>query len=183
MKIKRCNLIFYINIITLLILFVHTTLYGQNEDKIELVSIEFVGNDFFDTSELEDIIISKESSWWGSQFFNSFTSFGSPATYFDSLNNIDDIEILNNYYKSNGFFNTKISYSYTISEGKEREAYLVFNINENERSLIRKYNLNGLTKLPLELYNNLLGRVDIDSSNYYSEKLLDDNNQIVISYF
>lgn len=182
MKIKRCFLIFHIHILTLVILFVPIALLGQNEDKIELVSIEFIGNDFFDTSELEEIIISKESSWWGSQFFNSFSSFGSPATYFDSLNNIDDSEILHSIYKSNGFFNTKISYSHTISDGKEKEAYLVFNINENERSLIRKYNLNGLTKLPLELYNNLLGRIDIDSSNYYSENLLDENNQIIISY-
>lgn len=166
----------------ILILSVHTTLFGQSEGKIELVSIEFIGNDFFDTSELEDIIISKESSWWASQFFNSFTSFGSPATYFDSLNNIDDSEILNNYYKSNGFFNTKIYHSHTITNDKEKEAYLVFRIIENKRSLIRTYNLNGLEKLPLELYNNLVGLVDIDSSNYYSEKLLEENNQTIISY-
>ncbi len=121
---------------------------GQNEKRIELVNIEFIGNDYFDTSELENIIISKESSWWGSQFFNSFTSFGSPATYFDSLDIEDDIEILQNYYKSNGFFKAQITHEYKITKSKKSEASLKYLILwKMIDQQLESMNLNGFIRL------------------------------------
>ena len=162
--------------------FLNHSLVGQNEKRIELVNIEFSGNDYFDTSELEDIIISKESSWWGSQFFNSFTSFGSPATYFDSLDIADDIEILEKYYKSNGFFKAQFSNKYTITKGKKREASLEYYILENDRSTIRKYVFEGLADLPAILLKQLNGLLDLDTSNFYSEFLIETNNISAINY-
>ena len=89
-----------INNYKLLIVFIAFQLLGfssvifAQKDNIELSNVDFVGNDFFDTAELEDLISSKESPSSISQFLYSFSIFGSPATYFDSLSVQDDINIL-----------------------------------------------------------------------------------------
>jgi len=153
--------------------------YGQTDEKIELKEIEFIGNKYFSTSELEEIIISKESSNWFSQFLDSFTSFGNPAVYFDSLNVADDISILRNYYKLKGFFKTQITASYTIDEN---EAYLVYNIQENSPSFVRNYNINGLNDLPNSLYSEILSFSDFDSTNQFSEELVEMNNTRIVSF-
>jgi outer membrane protein assembly factor BamA len=96
MKIFSYKLFFY-TLVFISFLGVNPGVFGQ-EDKIELNSIDFIGNEFFSNSELEEIIISKESPNWLSQFLDSFTSFGNPASYFDSLDLQDDLSILRNHY-------------------------------------------------------------------------------------
>jgi outer membrane protein assembly factor BamA len=155
---------------------------GQSNERIELTEIEFNGNNSFDDKELEDIIISKESPGWVSQFLDSFTSFGNPANYFDSLNIRDDIAILNNFYKANGYFKANITATYSIEKNGSNEASLIFNIVENNPSYLRNYNLNGLNILPPDLYSILLNRIDTDTTNIYSEKLLEINNGLIVSY-
>jgi len=103
----------------LIIQFSVATVHAQ-EDRIELTEIEFSGNDFFSDSELEELIISKESSTWLSQFFYSFSSFGSPASYFDSLNIQDDLNILRNTYKAFGFFDADIKAESEIFSNDEK---------------------------------------------------------------
>jgi outer membrane protein assembly factor BamA len=182
MKIKFPKTIILFSLIFFNLVVQNLSVLGQNEKGIELVNIEFIGNDFFDTSELENLIISKESSWWGSQFFNSFTSFGSPATYFDSLDIEDDIEILQNSYKSNGFFKAQIAHEYKITKSKIKEANLKYLILENDRSTIRKYELEGLSALPEILSKQMYGLIDFDSTDYYSEYLIESNNLIIINF-
>ena len=152
------------------------------EDNIELNSIDFIGNEYFSNSELAEIIISKESPNWFSQFLNSFTSFGNPASYFDSLNLEDDLTIMRNHYKSNGFFKTKVKADYTIEGNGESEAVLVFEINEKSPSLIREYNLNGLESLDTNLLMDLQDLISIDTNIQYSENLIEENNDIIIDF-
>ncbi|MCW8849427.1 MAG: BamA/TamA family outer membrane protein, partial [Melioribacteraceae bacterium] len=182
MKINFLKTIIFLSLILINLAVPNISILGQNEKRIELVNIDFSGNDYFDTSELENIIISKESSWWGSQFLNSFTSIGSPATYFDSLDIVDDIEILQNYYKSNGFFKVQIAHEYKITKTKKSEANLKYQIIENERSTIRKYQLEGLSDLPEILAKQMNGLIDFDSTDYYSEYLVESNNIIVTNF-
>lgn len=158
------------------------TILGQSNEKIELVEIEFIGNESFDASELEDLIISKESPGWISQFLDSFTSFGNPANYFDSLNIRDDIAILNNFYKANGYFKTNISANYSIEKNGSQEASLIFNIRENNPSYLRNYKLNGLKQLPSDLYSIILNRIETDTTNVYSEELVEVNNGLIVNY-
>lgn len=155
---------------------------AQSKSQIELTEIEFIGNESFDDTELEDIIFSKESPGWISQFLDSFTSFGNPANYFDSLIIRDDIAILTNFYKANGYFKTKISANYSIENNGSKEASLIFNIQENNPSYLRNYNLNGLKKLPPDLYSYIFNNIDTDTTNIYSELLVEINNSIIINY-
>lgn len=155
---------------------------GQSDSQIELTEIEFTGNKFFDDTELENIILSKESPSWFSQFLDSFTSFGNPANYFDSLIIRDDITILKNFYKANGYFKTKINASYSIKTNGFNKASLIFKIQENNPSYLRNYNLNGLEKLPPDLYSYILNIIDTDTTNIYSESLIEINNSLIVNY-
>lgn len=163
------------------IIFVSKVFFAQ-QSNIELNSIDFVGNEFFDAAELEKIITLKESPSSFSQFLNSFTSFGSSATYFDSLSVQDDINLLLKLYKSFGFFKTKISAKYELDENGSKEANLVFYITEREPCLIRDYNLKGFENLPKDLYTKMIGMVNIDSSTQYSELLVEEHNAIIVNY-
>ncbi len=157
-------------------------LVGQNDKKIELTSIEFIGNDFFDSSELKKAIVSKESPYWLSKFFSTFSSFGSPAIYFDSLSIQDDLEILNTLYQASGFFKVDIKASYSIEGDDDKEANLVFEIKENAPFFLRNYNFLGVGDLPFSLYTKMLEMVNIDTTFQYSEQLVEENNSIIIEY-
>lgn len=162
--------------IFILISFHSAFLVAQEEENIELVNLVFNGNEYFDDSELEEIILSKESPSWISKFLDSFTSFGNPVSNFDSLTITDDLNILRNIYTSNGFFKTKISANYTIEGDKKKTASLVFNIVENPASYIRKYKMQGLEILSNDLHSKLKKVINIDSTNQYSERLVEQNN-------
>jgi len=75
------NLSTIIRISFFTIIFLSTST-AQDESKIELNSIDFIGNEFFSSSDLKEIIIFKETPNWFSKFINSFTSFGNPPSYF-----------------------------------------------------------------------------------------------------
>jgi len=150
--------------------------------KTELISIEFTGNKYFSDGELKNVIVSKESPLWISQFLNSFTSFGSPPSYFDSLAIDDDILNLNNFYKEHGFFKTKISADYYITKQIPGKATLIFHIDENRPSVIRRFKYTGLDSLSQSFKNDIENLITIDSLQQYSSKLLEENNNTIVDY-
>ncbi|MBK7980472.1 MAG: BamA/TamA family outer membrane protein [Ignavibacteriae bacterium] len=157
-------------------------LFAQNENKIELSSINFKGNDYFISSELEEIIVSKESPNWLSQFLASFSSFGKGATYFDSLNLTNDINILKSYYFAHGFFHTKISAEYTIDKNGNEVADLTFNIIENEPTKFKKLVITGLENIPPSFSSKISSMISIDSTVQYSDFKVEQNRDIILSY-
>lgn len=182
MKIIYSNTLLITLVISIYSLMFNSSINAQEDVKTELVKIEFIGNDYFDTSNLEELIISKESPWWGSQFFASFSNLGSPASYFDSLDIEDDLTILKNYYQTHGFFKPIIEADFFIESNGDKEATLSFRIQENESSLIRNYNIKGIEDLPEELYSDLFNILDIDSTNRFSEKLVEQNSSNIVKF-
>ncbi len=154
----------------------------DEEEKIELSSINFIGNQHFSTTELENVIFSKESPGWFSQFLNSFTNFGSPSTYFDSLAIEDDISYLENYYKENGFFKTQITANYLVTNTKEKKATINFYIKEGPPSRIRSYKYSGLDSISLSFKKDIKNLITIDSTKQYSSKILEENNNIILNF-
>ena len=69
----------------IVISFTTGNIFAQPSELYELSSIDFVGNNEFSGSDLRDVIQSKENPFWLWRFFDSFTPFGSPPVYFDSL--------------------------------------------------------------------------------------------------
>ncbi len=162
--------------------FLPASMAQETETKIELSTINFVGNKYFSTAELENVIYLRESPGWFSQFLNSFSNFGGPPTYFDSLAIEDDILSLENLYKENGFFKTKITANYSITGKLQKEATLTFFIKEGPPSLIRSYKYSGLDSLSENFKKDIKNLITIDSTDQYSSKLLEDNNYMVLSF-
>lgn len=171
----------YFTILVLLLL-ISSSILAEEKNRIELNSITFIGNEFFSSSELEDAILSKETPGWISKFLNSFTSFGNPPSYFDSLQITDDVSILKNLYMSRGFFKVKIEPNYFIKKNKNKTANLIFRIKENKSSVITNYKIGGLEEVPVNLKDKIFEIVTIDTAIQYSDDLVEENNNLIIDY-
>ncbi len=166
---------------TFYILFIVFTSYifSQNNKGYELKSIEFVGNNSISSTELESVIISKESPGWFSQFINKFTPFGEPLILFDSLNIPPDLAAIKNLYNSKGFFKVKVNYNYSLSED---EAGLVYVINESDPAYFESIEINGLNNIPGEYLENITDYVKTDTTTIYSNNILENKKNYTITF-
>ena len=144
----------------------------QRGNKTEISSIKFLGNQKVRSRRLLDILASEENKFW--KVISRNTVFS------ENLINLD-IRLLNNYYKSLGFYDAKISSNLAKLIDAEN-AELIYSIDEGNRFIINKIStkvdkvFDKKLFFPLEKsYNRLIGQ-------YYSpfevKKLLDEIDQI-----
>ena len=158
-----------------------STLFAQVEDKIELESIQFKGNESISSSELKAVIISKESPGWFSQFLNKFTSFGDKVVYFDSLLIPSDVAAIKSLYRSNGFFKADVKPSYYIDTSSS-DAVLTYNITESVPAYFRNFNVYGLDDLPEEFKDRLYDYIKVDTTDIYQDAVVDDKKNFTITF-
>lgn len=147
---------------------------AQQEEKYELAEILFQGNKSFSGSFLKEIIYSEETPFWFWKFLNSFTNFGKEPVYFDSLSIEDDLTALRDFYYSNGFFDSKFSYYYSI-DFNNKEVFLSFIIDEGVPYTFDYLRLNGLTKLESDLLNNIIDLFSVDSTKRFAQSFIKEN--------
>ncbi len=147
---------------------------AQQEEKYELAEILFQGNKSFSGSFLKEIVYSEETPFWFWKFLNSFTNFGKEPVYFDSLSIEDDLTALRDFYYSNGFFDSKFSYYYSI-DFNNKEVFLSFIIDEGVPYTFDYLRLNGLTKLESDLLNNIIDLFSVDSTKRFAQSFIKEN--------
>jgi outer membrane protein insertion porin family len=137
----------------------------------EVNSVVIEGNNSVPNYKLENILQTRPSSGWVSQFLYGINpSLGSPPVLFDSLSVIKDVHNIQNYYKSIGYFKSKVDYQITHSENYVDVKFI---IDENQRSRINKLVLQGFSNLPEYFRNDIIEELQFDSTEYYSsEKIL-----------
>lgn len=143
------------------------TIIAQSDEKFELKSILFEGNNNISSDELKSIIFSKESPGWFSQFLHSFTSFGGEAVYFDSLLIFNDIRQMENYYYDNGFFKVSFSHTYTL-DTTNSTAELKYIIKENDPAYFRSINVTGLELIAWQIADEVNELTTVDTTKQYS---------------
>jgi len=153
---------------------------AQTGKKVELNSIKFKGNLNFSDSKLKLVIYSQETPMWIWKFLNSFTGFGREAAYFDSSLIKIDIQALSEFYMTNGFFDSKVAYSYTI-DTSAAAADLVYEITEGKPSNFGNVNLSGLISIPGHTYKNILDNFSIDSTKRFSQNLVQENIDKIVT--
>ncbi len=174
MKLKSIYILF------ILFLFGTLGIYAQQNQQIELQSIEFIGNNSIPGSELSQVILSKETPGAISQFLYSFSSFGAPPVYFDSLLIQSDLQALKALYLSNGFFKVKINYKYEINEDGASLTYL---IDESEPAKFMSFVLSGLKdKIPEEFLEIINDYIELDTNMIYRDALLEDKKNFTLEY-
>lgn len=169
-------------VMVLVVLFSSGNVFSQIEVyRYELVKLEFRGNNSFSSSDLSNVVVSKETPMWLIKFLNKLSeSIGRKPSYFDSLLIKDDLAALKSFYQDNGFFNASFSSSYKLNK-EEKTAELYYTISEGERYVIRSFAYSGIDSLPAELKTKL-SDYTIDSAKYFSKLLVEQNTTPFISY-
>lgn len=142
-------------------------LYAQTEKEYELTEIEFAGNEAISSDELKSVIISKESPGWFSKFLNSFTSFGEEPVYFDSLQIVNDIRQLKNYYYDNGYFKASFSSEYGL-DTTDNTAVLRYFINENQPAYFRQLEITGIENFAWVAVDEVKEVIQVDTTEIYT---------------
>ena len=154
---------------------------AQEDDRIELSSITFEGNESFSNTDLKEVIQSEENPMWLWRFLNSFSFLGSPPNYFDSTSISVDIISLKSFYAVNGFFKAEISGSFIIDTvGKSAE--LTYIIKENSPFSYNSVQYHGLDKLNDWIKSNITEYMDYSVGERYSQQKVQKNNDNIISY-
>jgi outer membrane protein assembly factor BamA len=170
----------YIIVVTSLISASH---FAQEDDRYELSSINFEGNETFDDAELKAVIQSQENPFWFWRFlYSTITFLGSPPNYFDSSTISVDIISLKSFYSVNGFFKSEFDYSFVVDTiGKSAE--ITYFINENTPHTYGNVQFSGLDSLSEEMNNALEEYVNYPNWERYVQENVQKKNDAIITYF
>jgi outer membrane protein insertion porin family len=127
-----------------------------NIDKKEISKIKniyFIGNKFFSDSQLLDVIVSAEDSWW--KFFSTSALSEQRVEY--------DKQLLKEYYKSKSFYDVQIESAFA-SVDKNNNFTVTFSINSGKKYKFSDYDL--------KVSNLALKDADINEIKSISNKLL-----------
>jgi outer membrane protein insertion porin family len=156
--------------------------FAQEDDRYELSSISFTGNETFDDSELKAVIQSEENPFWFWRFLYSTVSFlGSPPNYFDSTAVSVDIISLKSFYSVNGFFKAEISYSFVI-DTVSKVAELTYSIKENAPHTYGEVKLLGLEKLNEEIKSEISEYLKYTNWERYVQEDVQKKNDAIVTY-
>ncbi len=156
-----------------------SNVFAQPDELYELSSIDFIGNNEFSDSELRNVIQSKESPFWLWKFFDSFTPFGSPPVYFDSLTITVDIVSLKSFYAVNGFFEASFSYFYDV-DTSSKSVVLTYNLSEGSEFTYGNINVHGLNNLEY-LHSQITPLTDLSNTERFNQDKLQRHMSKVLS--
>ena len=97
--------------------------------QTKILSINFIGNDSIRSRRLKDVIASEENKFW--KVISKNTNFSK------NLVNLDQ-RLLENYYKSIGFYDVKVNSSNVQVDEQKGDARITYSINEGKRYTINK---------------------------------------------
>lgn len=163
------------------LIFSSANIFGQENNKYELETIEFKGNDNISSSELQTVIPFSESPNWFLQFINSFTSYGEGPAYFDSLLIPTAIENLKSFYSENGYFEAVVSAEYELNKD-DNEAKVTFSIEEGEASKFRSLSLEGISQVLPEYKSRIKEMAVVDTNRVYSAQFVIQKREQIINY-
>ena len=98
-------------------------------NQTKIASISFIGNKSVRSKRLKDVIASEENKFW--KFISKNTNFSK------NLINLDT-RLLENYYKSLGFYDVEINSSAVEIDENVGDAKIVYSIDEGNRYIINK---------------------------------------------
>ena len=101
--------------------------------QTKISSINFIGNDTIRSRRLKDVIASEEDKFW--KVISKNTNFSK------NLINLDT-RLLENYYKSIGFYDVTVNSSTVEIDDKEGYAKIIYSIDEGTRYTINKISTN-----------------------------------------
>lgn len=174
---------FYKISLVLFLLILGQNCFPQNLSKYELNTILFEGNKEFSSATLKEIILSKESPFWGWKFLHSVvTKYGRPPAYLDTTYFYVDLIAMENFYKANGFFKASFTNRYEL-DTLNNSAEIIYGISEGPPFLYGKTRFLGLEKsLPNYLYAEIIDRFGTDSTERFEQQKIESNINGTLNY-
>ncbi len=145
----------------------------DREGQYKIKRIFFIGDKYFKSSTLSDVVSSSEHGWW--KFLSSSTTINSNRIEYDK-------QLLKNFYLNEGFYDVQILTS-DINIEENNNASITYSINSGKKYKFLKFELidseNNLSKNDLNIINKiLLSQVKDD----YSLKKIENIKQKIYSY-
>ncbi len=151
-------------------------IFEIDRGKISKISkISFIGDKKIREKRLRDVIASEEDKFW--KFISKNTRYN------NELVNLD-LRLLNNYYKSMGYYNVKIN-SNTAEIKSSGDINLVYSIDAGKRYFIKKITINADPVFDTNIFFPLNKEFNQLAGEYYSpfkvKKLLESIDEIIDS--
>ena len=128
--------------------------------KAYIKNIEFIGNENFSSSELKEIILSKEYGWW--KLLEMYDTYDEERLLYDS-------ELLRNYYNSLGFLDFNVVSQSAKMDLSESNFYITINISEGKRYKVGDISISS--EIPDIDADTLKEKILLKSGNFYDETL------------
>jgi len=142
--------------------------------KTDIKKINFIGDKKLKERRLRDIIVSEEAKFW---------KFLSKNTFLNSNTINLDKRLLENYYKSLGYYDVQIL-SNSAEVSNQNFTTLTYTINAGNRYKVSKISLNLSDVLNKELFTSLEKNYQSIVGQYYSpfkvKNLLDDLDELIV---
>jgi outer membrane protein insertion porin family len=142
--------------------------------KTDIKKINFIGDKKLKERRLRDIIVSEEAKFW---------KFLSKNTFLNSNTINLDKRLLENYYKSLGYYDVQIL-SNSAELSNKNFTTLTYTINAGNRYKVNKISLNLSEVLNKELFTSLEKNYQSIVGKYYSpfkvKNLLDDLDELIV---
>lgn len=145
----------------------------EKGQKSNIKQINFIGDKKIKEKRLRDIIVSEEKKFWKILSKNTFLN----------PNNVKlDIRLLENYYKSIGYYDVQVLSS-NAQVGEDNSTILTYTVNAGNRYKINKIKTNVSEildkKIFLSLENDYKGLLGKYYSPFKIKKLLDDLDTLI----
>ena len=142
--------------------------------QTKISSISFIGNETIRSKRLKDVIASEEDKFW--KVISKNTNF--------SKNLVDlDKRLLENYYKSIGYYDVKISSSIAEINEDDANAKIIYSIDEGKRYIINKISTKVDKVFDKKIFFPLNDIFKEYAGDYYSpfkiKKLLDEIDRLI----
>ncbi len=131
--------------------------------KHKIKNIFFVGDKYFRSSDLIDIVSSGKENWW--KFFSDNSTVNQDRLNYDE-------SLLKNFYLNNGFYDVQIL-GKEIKLNNNKEATITFSINSGKKYLIKNINIDNTNNIlnlnELKKVNEFVN--ELNNSSYSKEKI------------
>ena len=143
---------------------VNIVLTVERGEQYKINRVYFIGDKFFSSSTLKNVISSTEHGWW--KFLSSTSSLNENRVEFDK-------KLLNEYYLNNGFFDVQILLS-EIEIASEKKANIIYSINAGP-----KYKFNDITIIDDK--NNLTDQLKKQIDKISKKKIINENYSLKLT--
>ena len=145
----------------------------NREEQYKIKRVFFIGDKYFKSSTLSDVVSSSEHGWW--KFLSSSSTV--------NMNRIElDKNLLKNFYLNEGFYDVQILSS-DISFEEKNEASITFSINSGQKYKFSEFALidskKNLNKQDVDTINEFIAS---ELDGFFSNKKINNLRQKIYTY-